>query len=28
MLFDAAADVSLDEAIAVYEDAIPKLMAG
>jgi phosphoribosylformylglycinamidine synthase len=28
MVFDAAADVSLDEAIAVYEDAIPKLMVG
>ena len=28
MVFDQVADVSLEEAIAVYEDAIPKLLAG
>jgi hypothetical protein len=28
MVFDRIAEITVDEAAAVYEDAIPKLMAG
>ena len=28
MVFDQIADVTVDEATAAYEDAIPKLMSG